>query len=188
VSGPRKGRFYGGDVRVGPDPLAPQPLDLAANRECNGCHVEAATTMSASGGPHRELACADCHTEHPPEAEGAAIPQCQGCHEGHSEATTAASCAECHAGHDFAKVVHRATMPDSYCGACHGDVVGTLRASRSLHAGVHCVLCHQSEHMAPDKDCGHCHRGAHARQETSRPGGCQGCHGPAHSIHRGRAE
>lgn len=188
VTGVRKARFYGGDVRVVADPLAPQPVDLEANRECNECHAEAATTVAARGGPHRELACADCHAEHPPDVEGAATPQCLGCHQGHSEAMTAATCIECHAGHDFTKVVHTARMPDAYCGACHGDVTDTLRASRSLHLGVHCVLCHQGEHTAPVKDCGWCHRGAHPRREADHQGGCQGCHGTAHDLRRSRAD
>lgn len=187
--GVRDARFYGGDVRVVPDPRAlAEPAKVAANRECNECHLEAAVTIAVGGGPHAELECTGCHTRHPPDVEGVVVPACLECHESHSEAMTAASCIECHASHDFAKVVHTAKMPDSNCGACHGDVVDTLRASRSLHLGVHCVLCHQSEHTAPAKDCGYCHRGAHSRHEASHQGGCQGCHGTAHDIRRSRAD
>lgn len=188
ASGVRKGRFYGGDVRVIPDPSAPQPLDIEANRECNECHAEAAATIAAGGGPHRELECMGCHTEHPPEVERAVVPECMGCHESHSDALTASTCVECHAGHDFTKVVHTATMPDAYCGACHDDVVGTLRASRSLHMGVKCVLCHQDEHPAQAKACDYCHRGAHPQEMVHSPDGCRDCHNTAHDLHRDRAE
>ena len=79
-------------------------------------------------------------------------------------------------------------MPDSYCAACHADVAETLRASRSLHMGVKCVLCHQQEHAAPPKGCDHCHRGAHPRQMGQSPDRCQDCHQTAHAIARGRAD
>ena len=188
VSGVRKGRFYGGDVRVVPDPAVAEPLDIAANRECNECHAEAAVSMAARGGPHRELECASCHTQHPPDADGVVVPACLDCHEGHGETMTASSCAECHAGHDVARSVHTSAMPDSYCTACHADVAETLRASRSLHMGVKCVLCHQQEHAAPPKGCDHCHRSAHPRQMMESSESCQDCHQTAHAIERGRAD
>ncbi|MEE4272846.1 MAG: hypothetical protein V2I67_14325 [Thermoanaerobaculales bacterium] len=154
LNGTRPGRFYGGDVRVVPDPLAAQPLDIEANRECNECHDDAAASMAAVGGPHREFECTTCHTEHPPDVDGVVVPACLECHDSHSEVMTAASCAQCHAGHDATRVVHAATMPDSYCAPCHDDVSDTLRASGSLHMGVGCVLCHQDEHSAEAKGCG----------------------------------
>jgi hypothetical protein len=187
--GPRPGRFYGGDVRVVPDPLTTtEPVAIAENRECNECHEDAAVTMAAGGGPHRELGCADCHTEHPPDVEGVVFPACLECHDSHSEAMAASSCVECHAGHDFTRVAHAATMPDAYCAPCHGEVVDTLRASRSLHMGVKCVLCHQSEHSAEAKPCQHCHRGTHPQHVMQSPDRCRDCHATAHDIDRGRAE
>lgn len=187
VNGVHKGRFYGGDVRVVPGPPAPSPLDIAANRECNGCHAEATATMAAGGGPHRELECAACHSQHPPDVEGVVVPACLDCHDKHAEAMGAASCVECHAGHDVARSAHTAAMPDSYCTACHADVAATLRASRSLHMGVKCVLCHQQEHAAQPKGCDHCHRGAHPQQMMQRPERCEVCHREAHDIARGGA-
>ena len=187
-NGTRTARFYGGDVRVVPDPLAAQPLDIEANRECNDCHDDAAASIAAGGGFHRELECADCHTVHPPDVEGVVVPACLECHESHSEAMAAASCAECHAGHDFTKVVHSVTIPDSYCASCHDDVADTLRASRSLHMGVTCVLCHQQEHAGQAKGCEYCHRGTHPQHVMESPDRCRDCHGTAHDIERGRAE
>lgn len=188
VSGVRTGRFYGGDVRVVPDPLAPQPLDIEANRECNGCHDDAAATIAAGGGPHRELECVDCHPQHPPDVEGGVYPACLECHESHAEAMAASSCVECHASHDFKTVAHTVAMPDGYCASCHGNVVETLRASRSLHMGVKCVLCHQKEHAAQPKACDHCHRGTHPQHVMRSPDRCRECHGTAHQVDRGRAE
>ncbi len=187
--GPRQGRFYGGDVRVVPDPLTTtEPVAIAENRECNECHENAAVTMAADGGPHRELGCADCHPQHPPDVEGEVNPACLECHESHAEVMTAATCAQCHAGHDVTRVAHTATMPTTYCAPCHGDVVDTLRASRSLHMGVTCVLCHQREHAAQPKACDHCHRGTHPQHVMRRPERCRECHGTAHEIDRGRTE
>lgn len=187
-NGVREARFFGGDVRVVPDPSAPEPLDIEANRECNECHDDAAVSMAAGGGPHREFDCTTCHPEHPPDAEGVVFPACLECHESHSEAMAAASCAECHAGHDVARVVLTVAMPDSYCGACHDDVDDTLRASRSLHMGVKCVLCHQKEHAAQPKACDFCHRGTHPQHVMQSPDRCRDCHNTAHAIESGRGE
>jgi hypothetical protein len=185
-NGVREARFYGGDVRVVPDPSAARPLDIEANRECNECHDDAAVAMAAGGGPHREFECTTCHPEHPPDVEGVVVPACLECHESHSEVMTAASCAECHAGHDFESVVHRVSMPDSYCASCHGDVADTLRASRSLHMGLKCVLCHQEQHSAQAKGCVFCHRGTHPQHVMESPDRCRDCHNTAHEIARGR--
>jgi hypothetical protein len=185
--GARPGRFFGGDVRVVPDPLSvAEPLDIEANRECNECHPEATVGMTVGGGPHREFECTTCHPEHPPDVEGVVVPACLECHESHSEVMTAASCAECHAGHDFGSVVHRVSMPDSYCASCHGDVADTLRASRSLHMGLKCVLCHQEQHSAQAKGCVFCHRGTHPQHVMESPDRCRDCHNTAHEIARGR--
>ncbi|MCU0305717.1 MAG: cytochrome c3 family protein [Thermoanaerobaculales bacterium] len=185
-NGTRDARFFGGDVRVVPDPLAVRPLDIEANRECNECHDDAAASMAAMGGPHREFDCTTCHPEHPPDVEGVVVPACLECHDSHSEVMTAASCAGCHAGHDATRVVHTVAMPDSYCGACHDDVADTLRASRSLHMGVKCVLCHQDRHGAEAKGCDFCHRGTHPQHEMDSPARCRDCHNTAHAIESGR--
>lgn len=185
-NGVREARFYGGDVRVIPDPSAPQPLDIEANRECNECHDDAAVTMAAGGGPHREFECTTCHPQHPPDVEGVVVPACLECHESHSEVMTAASCVQCHAGHDFTSVVQRVSTPDSYCASCHDDVADTLQASRSLHMGVKCVLCHQEQHAAQPKACTFCHRGAHPREMTEGTDSCMDCHNTAHDIESGR--
>jgi hypothetical protein len=188
-NGQRDARFYGGDVRVVPDPLAlAEPVTIAANRECNKCHNDAAVTIAVGGGPHAEFACADCHTQHPPDVKGTVVPACLECHESHSEAMNETTCVECHAGHDVAKAVHTATMPDSYCAPCHAGVVETLRASRSLHMGVQCVLCHRKEHGGPATSCTFCHRRTHPEHVMQNEEICASCHGTAHDIHSGRAE
>jgi hypothetical protein len=187
--GTRKARFFGGDVRVGgaAAAAAAKPLEIAANKECNGCHEDAALTMAAEGGPHRELECAACHTKHPPDVEGVVVPECTSCHESHSESIPAASCSQCHAGHAAAKVQHAPTMPDAYCTPCHAGVAETLRASRSLHMGVKCVLCHQKEHASPATACVFCHRGSHPEHVMSNAGICASCHKTAHDLRSARA-
>jgi len=188
-NGARDARFFGGDVRVVPDPLAlAEPVAIEANRECNECHDDAAVSIAVGGGPHADFDCTACHTVHPPDVEGVVVPSCMECHESHSEAMTETSCVECHAGHDVAKAVHTATMPDGYCAPCHGDVVDTLQASRSLHMGVACVLCHQVEHAAEPKACEYCHRGTHPQHVMQSPDRCGECHNTAHDIESGRGE
>jgi hypothetical protein len=188
-NGARDARFYGGDVRVVPDPLAlAEPVEIEANRECNECHDDAAVSIAVGGGPHADFDCTACHTVHPPDVEGVVVPSCMECHESHSETMTETSCVECHAGHDVSKAVHTATMPDSYCAPCHGDVFDTLQASRSLHMGVKCVLCHQSEHAAEPKKCEYCHRGTHPQHVMQSPDRCGECHNTAHDIEDGRGD
>ncbi len=183
VNGTRKARFYGGDVRVISSPLeTAKPLDIKANRKCIECHEVAAGFIAVKGGPHRDLKCTDCHTEHPPDVEGAVFPNCLGCHESHSEVMDASTCADCHGSHDVTRYIHTATMPDTYCGACHDDVIDTLKASRSLHMGVACVLCHQNEHFAEAKGCQYCHRNAHPEHVMSNPDRCGDCHNSAHDL------
>jgi hypothetical protein len=182
----RPGRFYGGDVRVVPDPrLEGDPLDIPENRECIGCHREAAVTIARSGGPHREFECVYCHAEHPPEAEGA-VPQCAECHDRHAKDMTDASCVDCHADHDVAVLRTRVGIPDPWCTVCHEEAAATLQASRSLHAGIGCVLCHQAEHGA-SQSCTHCHGKPHPRHVMDRPDLCAACHKTAHDLQSGRA-
>jgi hypothetical protein len=186
--GTRTARFYGGDVRiVGAAPTAAAPVDVPANRECNGCHKDAAGAMAASGGPHRDLDCIACHTLHPPEHAGA-VPLCSPCHEGHDKAMSPASCSECHRSHAAGEVSYANTIPSAYCAACHAGAATALRASKSLHTGLGCGLCHQGVHGGEAKTCVFCHRGTHPQHVMTQPASCVKCHGSAHSIDRGQGE
>jgi hypothetical protein len=180
-SGTRKGRFYGGVFRVVPA----QPVPIGPNTECNECHRDAAVAMAASGGPHRELECATCHTEHPPDKQGAR-PQCRSCHEPHSPDMGDAACTGCHRGHAPATLAISATVPNAHCAACHKEQAATLRASRSLHMGVPCAVCHRSEHGATQR-CQFCHRAPHPDDVMKTPEGCGSCHKTAHDLQTGRA-
>jgi hypothetical protein len=187
VNGTRIARFYGGDVRIIPNQLeVAKPLDIKANRECIECHETSAVSIAVKGGPHHDFKCTDCHTEHPPDVEGVTFPNCLGCHDSHSEAMSASSCAECHGNHDVTRYIHTVTMPDTYCGACHDDVIETLKSSRSLHMGVACVLCHQNEHSAKAKECQYCHRGTHPEHVMRNPDRCGDCHNSAHDLKSAR--
>jgi hypothetical protein len=181
ASGTRKGRFYGGDFRVVPA----VPVAIEANKTCNECHEDAAVAMATAGGPHRELECANCHTEHPAEKEGAR-PQCLSCHEAHAADMSDAACTGCHRGHAPATPVIAATVPNAHCAACHKDTAATLRASRSLHTGVPCAVCHRSEHGAT-RSCQFCHRAPHPEDLMKNPEGCGSCHKTAHALQAGRS-
>lgn len=185
-AGARPGRFYGGDFRVVPAPApVTEPLPIEANATCVECHREPAVAIAASGGPHRELECANCHMEHPPEKEGAR-PQCLTCHEGHSAKMDDGACTSCHRGHAPATSAIAATVPDTYCAACHDGPAAALKASRSLHMGVTCVTCHRKEHKATS-DCQFCHRAPHPKLVVEKPGTCASCHNTAHALNVGRA-
>ena len=185
-AGARPGRFYGGDFRVVPEPTAVvDPLSIAANATCIECHREAAVAIAGSGGPHRELECANCHAEHPPEKEGA-TPRCLTCHAAHADAMDEKACTSCHRGHAPAASAIAATVPDAYCAACHEKPGATLRASKSLHMGITCATCHRKEHKATS-NCEFCHRAVHPQHVMQKPGICASCHNTAHDLKSGRA-
>jgi hypothetical protein len=185
ASGVRKGRFYGGDFQVVPAAAAPKPVANAANAACNECHEDAAVAMAKTGGPHRDLDCASCHTEHPPDKEGAR-PQCLSCHEAHGAEMKDASCTGCHRGHSPKTLSYAATVPDAHCAACHTDVAATLKASRSRHMGIACAVCHRAEH-GKTESCQFCHRAAHPEHVMRKTGVCASCHKTAHDLKSGHA-
>jgi hypothetical protein len=170
-----------------PDPaIVTEPLAVEANATCIECHRDAAVSVAASGGPHRELECANCHTEHPPEKEGAR-PQCLSCHQAHSPKMGDDACTACHRGHAPATSAIAATVPDAYCAACHDGAATALRASKSLHMGLTCVTCHRKEHKATS-DCQFCHRASHPQHVMQKPGTCASCHKTAHALESRRAK
>jgi hypothetical protein len=184
-SGVRKARFYGGDFRVVPTPAAvTEPLAIAANATCVECHRDAAVAIAASGGPHRDLECANCHAEHPPDKPGAR-PQCLTCHAAHSDTMDDKACASCHRGHAPATSAIAATVPDAYCAACHAGQAQALRASKSLHMGLTCATCHRKTHKA-SAACQFCHRATHPQHVMQKPGSCAACHNTAHDLKSGR--
>jgi hypothetical protein len=177
----REGKFYGGDVTVTPDPQTIwEPMDIAENRRCNRCHRDAAISMAAEGGPHAELECAACHTEHPPKAPGT-FPQCLECHDPHADTMQAQSCVTCHSSHDVAVVAYGITVPDEHCATCHAEAAASLRESGTRHMGLDCVICHQSEHAAIPT-CVDCHGAPHPENVMSRPDRCVRCHVGAHET------
>jgi hypothetical protein len=185
-SGMRLGRFYGGDFRVVPESAAvTDPLAIAANAKCIECHHDAAVAIAASGGPHRELECTNCHAEHPPEKAGAR-PQCLTCHQAHAADMSDKACTSCHRGHAPATSAIAATVPDAYCAACHAGQAQALRASKSLHMGVTCATCHRKTHKA-SAECQFCHRATHPQHVMQKPGVCASCHNTAHALKSGRA-
>jgi hypothetical protein len=185
--GTRRAQFYGGDVRVVSESAAvSEPVANAANAPCVECHREAAVAIAATGGPHRELECASCHTEHPPEKEGAR-PQCASCHQPHGAGMTDAACGQCHLGHAPATSAIAATVPDAYCAACHEAAATTLKASGSLHMGLTCATCHRKEHKATS-ECQFCHRATHPPHVMQKPGLCASCHNTAHALKSARAQ
>ena len=168
-----------------PDPrIVWEPVDIEENRECIGCHRDAAVTMAAEGGPHREFECRFCHTGHPPESPGA-FPQCVECHDAHDKSMAAASCATCHSSHAVSTLRYEITVPDAHCAPCHEEAASRLRKSRTRHRGLACALCHRRDHGAVPT-CQDCHGGPHPKEVMVEFDLCVRCHHSAHETRSGR--
>mgnify|MGYP001081747517 FL=1 len=160
---------------LGAAPAKPSPAS------CAKCHKAAAAAISAPGGAHAGLACADCHGEaHPPKGEQKA-PSCAGCHEGHGKEMAAADCARCHTAHRPREVRYGLDVPSKQCGACHAGALAALEATKSRHKPLRCVICHQKEHRVT-QGCAHCHGSPHGSDAVRADGPCASCHGPAHDL------
>jgi len=177
---PRQNRIDGGfGLAAAPPKLAP-PMDVAANRKCNGCHAAAAMTMAGGGGAHSELACVSCHTRYHGKPEDD-WPLCLNCHNSHGESITMRMCRNCHSSHDVAAIRYDLKVPDAHCTACHKKSAARLRESGTRHTGLACVICHRSNHPTMPT-CVDCHSGPHAPRVMKKPDGCARCHESAHQT------
>ena len=99
--------------------------------------------------PHREIACADCHTA---PVTLAVQRTCASCHAEHHVPT--ADCLSCHAGPVMA--AHKRASHEG-CGGSGGHqsrVAAALPPARAV-----CLSCHQDQTKhRPGRECADCHR------------------------------
>ncbi len=161
------------------NPHAPLKIDFAAikdvQRACVTCHNAIVQDLSDNGGRHKtEIACQDCHQQHPKQGEGVKV-ECAWCHAPDDRAHFAIdNCLTCHNPH-HPKDVDLAGKGElkEVCLSCHEGVVQVDEGISNAHAEFACNECHQSHGDAPD--CTECHE-PHSDSMTVKD--CQSCHAP----------
>ncbi len=143
------------------------------NGDCSKCHSKITTPLSEHGGAHaEELACQDCHLDHPRlRGDAVTILACSECHDPEdNEHFSGDSCIACHNAH-FPLGIDLAGFEGSVapiCLGCHDDPY----SAKSLHAeNLQCSECHEQHAAIPV--CIDCHEG-HSDGGFDEP--CLNCH------------
>jgi hypothetical protein len=156
-----------------------QPLNIvfggSVKAACNTCHTEQVTEIDANPSAHAKEDCSFCHDRHRYK------PDCLNCHKPHAEGQKFEECVKCHQVHNPLKLAYGTEVPNSACGACHGDVRSALESGATKHAAFQCVFCHADKHGNVPK-CEGCHDAPHNAQMLSKFKGCNDCHQSAHSL------
>ena len=157
------------------DALKPLPL---TDEDCTKCHYAIALDVDEHGEAHKELACTDCHAEHPPTGTNV-IPNCSDCHDPDDNAHFAVeNCRSCHNPHhpllvDFTKAEDVAPA----CAACHEEQVEELAKYPSAHSEQDCNACHNQHGLekGQSQTCLDCHEPHSADMDLTA---CLECHSP----------
>jgi hypothetical protein len=159
------------------DPHQPLNLTLAADivGPCLTCHDQQGREFKEYASKHAEQSCTFCH-----EAHGR-IPDCAACHEPHVAGQATPDCLGCHQAHHPLQIVPSDEMPNSACGACHGDVVQLLGETETKHRELACAFCHQGSHPAVPK-CQDCHGEPHSVAMHQQMPDCLTCHMNPHKL------
>jgi len=150
-----------------------QPVDLA-EEDCLKCHMDIVNTVQEKGGGHQDVACMECHAEHPPKGQDV-IPACDMCHaQGDSSHYAVSGCNDCHNPHSPGDIDLSVIDPAKpACLSCHPDQGSEMQTAPSEHAALDCKECH-TEH-GQSMGCLECHE-THADPMTDAD--CLGCHKP----------
>jgi len=158
---------------------------LCAAAFAGGCDRPDSARPRSPDDPHRDVACADCHSGVLVEADRAATPQAactaSGCHaEGGPRSVSLRSITFLHRNHGADSVVATA------CAGCHTHPSGLEPLTATVEP---CALCHLSEQSAGNAgECRLCHTTLDHVAETSQglalphqglpwvDGGCVRCH------------
>ncbi len=154
---------------------------------CSVCHEDEAAAVSASGAGHRDdiactechqqhpaFSCTECHSDHPQQGDG--VPDsCFGCHSPATDAHfTVGNCQQCHDPHQPLDIDLPPREPHlQVCVSCHQPVVEAFAAKPSGHSEQDCSECH-SDHKVT-RICTDCHT---AHDDTMTAADCQLCHQP----------
>jgi predicted CXXCH cytochrome family protein len=152
--------------------------EALSDSDCIKCHINEVKDVDANGASHKDVACTDCHMEHPPAGKNP-IPECSMCHDPSDNAHFAVKgCVQCHYPHhplqiDFTK----ADESRPACMACHGDKGEEMKAYPSAHSEQDCNSCHNNHGLEKGQyqTCLDCHEG---HSESMKIDDCFKCHKP----------
>ena len=150
-----------------------EPVPLV-EEDCYKCHMEIVNLVKEKGGLHQDVACLECHAEHPPQGKDV-IPACDMCHAADDSSHYAVSgCNSCHDPHAPGKIdLTRIDPAKPACLSCHPDQGKEMDAVPTLHAELDCKECHTEHGQA--LGCLECHETHTAAMEEKD---CLRCHKP----------
>lgn len=159
------------------NPHTPLKITFANNvtDACLTCHTKQIEQLKKFPSKHTALNCSMCHDVH------RKIPQCTQCHKPHAADMAATECKQCHKPHMPTQVTYADTIPSKDCGACHGNVLKMLTASKVKHKDLACAFCHKEKHKTVPV-CQDCHGVPHPAGIMAKFPKCGECHKIAHDL------
>ncbi|MBN2645691.1 MAG: hypothetical protein JXR59_09495 [Desulfuromonadaceae bacterium] len=142
---------------------------------CAACHEEPVANLKKEGAAHAsEIACIDCHQNHPPAQENV-IPSCNDCHaKSDAEHYRVGNCSACHNPHKPLAIDMSSVSPvKPVCLSCHAGPGREMTAHTSAHTDMDCSECHAQHGEA--MSCLDCHSGHNASMNYDD---CLACHRP----------
>jgi hypothetical protein len=163
---------------LGVGPCLARDMTHLQESDCIKCHSYEHAVLQSKGGKHgTEVACIDCHAEHPPHGVETIAP-CSRCHSG-TPHLKLENCDQCHS-HAHMPMLSLQFPGNARieCMTCHEKQGREVTEFASRHGQLACVSCHPSHDMIPDcldchaphvngqvmMDCRHCHPTHHPRQ------------------------
>jgi len=150
-----------------------------AKPACLTCHQDKGEEMKAHPSAHSEQDCNNCHYEH--GLGQGQYQTCLDCHEGHSPEMKVSDCLKCHKPHSPTDITYGSDVPVPLCASCHNDIAAVLEKSKTQHAEMTCVECHDSKHGKIPK-CVDCHDMPHDKYIHDKFPKCLECHRDPHNL------
>lgn len=147
---------------------------------CSACHADEVAALNTNGEAHAaDIACIDCHQNHPPASAGV-IPVCADCHApGDSPHFKVENCTSCHNPHEPLQMDLSKVSPiKPVCLTCHAEPGHAMKKYPSAHAEMDCNECHQKH--GEFQQCLECHSG-HSDDMVYQD--CLRCHQPHQPTH-----
>ena len=162
-------------------PMPPVFTGKVNSNYCTDCHEDVSATFTNSGGAHSEnLACADCHKNHPPA--DVQIAECNSCHAKEDNSHfTLEGCQQCHNPHSPQTEnldLSGLETARPFCASCHEDVIDVMTAQPTAHSdALDCNQCHAIHGQSPS--CLDCHEGHTAEMQAADCAKCHSHHTPS---------
>ncbi len=158
------------------NPHTPKVITFSDKNQCFNCHGAETELITTHKTKHSAVGCATCHDVH------RKIPKCTQCHQPHAPDITTDECKKCHKSpHMPMPVTYAADLPSRYCGACHGQILNELTASKTKHKTFLCVFCHKEKHGTVPR-CQDCHGSPHPAGIMRKFPKCVDCHKSPHDL------